>query len=545
MTPRQKLDALVDRFANVYFAYEPIQATFFGVHDHDGELGSYDPDTVGETARSLRSIRSALERDVDRAALALADRVEYDLLASKLDVLVSEIEGERWFERSHSFYLDRALNGLQYLLARNFAPLPARLPSILSRMRRIPDFLRLARERVQNAPHVYLEIAFEESACGAAFMEEIVVAVSSQVPRMSQEIEKAAACANEAILDLRRHIGEKMRSANGNFTLGRELFEHRLRTENFLDFDCQSLRAMGEEILARTREDLDELARGIDPARRWPAIFEQSKEQTPSPGRLRGAYEQWVLVTKEFILERGLATLPPGEQIELVDTPLFERQLIPYAAYLPPAPFETEQRGLFYVTPIDTQASPDVQQQQLFGHNVPSLITTVVHEAYPGHHLQLTLANRTRGKMRKLADNNVFAEGWALYCEEMMYEEGFYPDPLVRLAQLQATLWRAARVVIDVGLHTGEMSFDDAVRMLIEEVCVEPPNAVAEVRRYTMTPTQPSSYLIGREAILSLRSEIKARDPRFRLGAFHDRLLSYGTIPPALIRQEMLATLPA
>jgi len=545
MTPRQKLDALIDRFADAYFAYEPIQATFFGVHDHDADLGSYDRETVAGTARELRAVRSALDRDVDRAALPLADRVEFDLLTSKLDVLVAELEGEKWFERSHSFYLDRALNGLQYLLARNFAPLPARLPSILSRMRQIPRFLKLARERVHHSPRVFLEIALEESASGAAFMEEIVSAVSGAIPRMSGEIEKAATVANEAILEYRRHISGALRGSNGRFMLGRELFEHRLRTENFLDFDCESLRAMGREILERTREDLDVLAREIDRSRPWAAIFEASKERTPAPGRIRGAYEQWVLVTREFILERGLATIPPGEQIELVDTPLFERQLIPYAAYLPPGPFETEQRGLFYVTPIDAQASPDVQQQQLFGHNVPSLITTVVHEAYPGHHLQLTLANRVRGKMRKLADNNVFAEGWALYCEEMMYEEGFYPDPLVRLAQLQATLWRAARVVIDIGLHTGEMSFDDAVRMLVDDVCVEPPNAVAEVRRYTMTPTQPSSYLIGREAILALRAEMKSRDPRFKLGTFHDRLLSYGTIPPALIRQEMLSALAA
>jgi uncharacterized protein (DUF885 family) len=545
MTPRQKLDALIDRFADVYFAYEPIQATFFGVHDHDGSLGSYDADTVAETARSLRAIRTTLEREVNRAALPVSERVDYDLLASKLGILIAEIEEERWFERSYSFYLDRALNGLQYLLARDFAPFPARLPLILSRMRSIPAFLKAATERVHRSPRVFLEIALEESASGAAFMEEIVASVSAQVPRMRVEIEKAASAASAAILEFRRHIANQIGGADGNFTMGRELFEHRLRTGNFLDFDCLSLRAMGEEIMARTREDLDALARKIDPSRPWPAVFESSKERTPSPGRLRGAYEQWVLVSREFIVERGLATLPAGEQIVLVDTPVFERQLVPYAAYLPPGPFETEQLGLFYVTPIDTQASPDVQHQQLLGHNVPSMITTVVHEAYPGHHLQLTAGNRARSKMRKLADNDVFAEGWALYCEEMMYEEGFYPDPYVRLAQLQATLWRAARVIIDVGLHTGEMSFDEARRMLVEDVCVEPPNALAEVRRYTMTPTQPSSYLIGREALLALRAEVKARDPHFRLGAFHDQLLSYGTIPPALIREEMLEKLAA
>jgi uncharacterized protein (DUF885 family) len=543
MTPRQKLDRLVDEFVETYFHHEPVTATFMGIHSHDGELGQYDADSVRETARRLRALRSAAESEIDRAALPLSDRVDLDLLLSKIDTVVSEIEGERPFEKSHSFFLSRALNGLQYLLARNFAPLPARMPSILSRMRRVPGMLEVARNRVRNPPRVFVEIALEEATSGAAFIEEIVSALSPHVGSMGRELERAATAAREALLDFRRHLADRLHTAKGDFVLGRELFEYRLQRENLLDFDCKSLKEMGAEILARTRGDLDALAAELDGGRPWPAIFEASKEQVPSPGRLREAYAQWVLVTREFIVEKDIAALPPGEEIELIDTPVFERSIVPYAAYLQPGAFETEQRGFFYVTPIDVQASPDVQHEQLLGHNVPSMITTVVHEAYPGHHLQLTRGNQARSKMRKISDNNVFAEGWALYCEEMMYEQGFYPSPLVRLAQLQATLWRAARVIIDVGLHTGTMTFDDAVRMLVDDVCVEPPNAVAEVRRYTLTPTQPSTYLIGREAIFEMRAEVRRRDPRFCIGRFHDRLLSCGTIPPRLAREEMLAAL--
>ena len=165
---------------------------------------------------------------------------------------------------------------------------------------------------------------------------------------------------------------------------------------------------------------------------------------------------------------------------------------------------------------------------------------TALHEGYPGHHLQLSVANRIESLVRRQLGTTVFIEGWALYCEEMMEEEGFLADPRNVLFRLKDQLWRACRVVIDVGLHCSGMSFDEAVDMLVGVAKLERENAAAEVRRYTKTPTQPMSYLIGKKQILELREERRAAEGRrFNLKRFHDRLLSFGSIPVAMIRTAM------
>jgi uncharacterized protein (DUF885 family) len=218
------------------------------------------------------------------------------------------------------------------------------------------------------------------------------------------------------------------------------------------------------------------------------------------------------------------------------------RATTPYAAYLQPAPFDADQTGYFFVTPVDTSRRKDEQAQQLEGHCYASLALTAVHEGYPGHHLQLCHANLAGSRLRQLADSPVFAEGWALYCEELMHSQGYYLDATTRLFQLKDLLWRACRVVIDVGLHTGKMTFMQAVDYLVEQAMLERVNALIEVKRYTMTPTQPMSYLVGKLQIEALRDEArKQAGASFDLAAFHTRLLKSGTIPLALVREELFA----
>jgi uncharacterized protein (DUF885 family) len=207
-----------------------------------------------------------------------------------------------------------------------------------------------------------------------------------------------------------------------------------------------------------------------------------------------------------------------------------------------PGPFDVRQQGLYYVTPIDQSATPTQQREQRVGHNFFGMLLTNVHEGYPGHHLQLVLANQAPSLVRRLHDSTVFAEGWALYCEQLVLDEGFDDDPRTRLFQLKDQLWRACRVVIDVKLHTGEMTFDEAVAMLVDVAKLERINAVGEVRRYTLSPTQPMSYLVGKQQIMDLREREKRRlGSAFSLCTFHDRLLSQGTIPIALVESALEA----
>jgi uncharacterized protein (DUF885 family) len=204
------------------------------------------------------------------------------------------------------------------------------------------------------------------------------------------------------------------------------------------------------------------------------------------------------------------------------------------------------------VTPVDPKATAAQKEQMLREHDHGDQVDTVVHEAYPGHHLQLSFARTFPSLIRKMSDakraavigQDVFAEGWGLYAEELMNELGYYTDE-ERLMQLEWTLVRAARVMIDVGLHTRGMTFDDAVKMLTDRVHLERTLALSEVKRYTETPTQPLSYLVGRERILAMRERYRARASAGAdagasfLKAFHTEVLSHGTMAPGLVEHEI------
>jgi uncharacterized protein (DUF885 family) len=246
---------------------------------------------------------------------------------------------------------------------------------------------------------------------------------------------------------------------------------------------------------------------------------------------------------RQFIVERDLMTLPQNERLRVTETPAFARPFLPFTAYVPPAPFEPRKEGVFWVTPIDASAAQEQQEAQLQGHAQAVIPVIALHEAYPGHHLQLCHACQRPSRIRRhFAQSNLFIEGWALYCEEMMWEEGFSADPRVRLMQLNATLWRACRVVLDVRLHTRGLPPEAAVRYLCEEAGLEEVHARAEVKRYIETPTQPMTYLIGKRALLGIREEMQRRmGAHFALKYFHDQLLSHGSLPPTLLREALFA----
>jgi len=199
---------------------------------------------------------------------------------------------------------------------------------------------------------------------------------------------------------------------------------------------------------------------------------------------------------------------------------------------------ETVQEGIFLVTPVPPTAPEEVKREKLRGHNWAKIPVTALHEAYPGHHLQLCYANQVGELPRKLAGflSSLFPEGWAFYCEELMEQLGFIGEPIQRLGRLNDQLWRAARIILDVALHCRGMSVEEGVEFLVKEVGLERANALAEVRRYTSSPTQPMSYLVGKLEILKLVGEFKAQNPGKSMRELHDAILSCGSLPPRLMR---------
>ncbi|MBI3961855.1 MAG: DUF885 domain-containing protein [Deinococcus sp.] len=530
--------ALVDQYVRWVCQGSPVNATYLGIHDYDHTLGNFAPEAMADWVRQGEQLQKELESLTGLEADSELDR---RLLVGQLSATRTYFHHIRHWEKNPGLYPQTALIGLFLLMVRQFAPLEQRAENIWRRLKEVPQLLAQGRANLQDSPRTFSEVAMAITKGGMAFLKEAIPPLAKQVPALESELLAANAQAVAAAEDYLNFLqSSHLSRSNGDFAIGRGPFDALLAQNHLLPYNAAELEAIGVQVRDATLAELEQVAQEIDHYRSWVEQVDQLKAHHPPAEELVEAYQQEMLRAKEFVRERGLATIPNGEELEVIPTPPYERATTPYAAYLPAAPFEKQQKGLFYVTPVNQALEPPEREEQLRGHSRYAIPITALHEGYPGHHLQFSLANRVRSKARQTGDSPVFAEGWALYCEEMMYEEGFYTDPRQRLMQLKDLLWRACRVIIDTGLHTRGLSFEAAVDMLMNMAHLERPNALAEVRRYCQTPTQPMSYVIGKREILGLRDDYRQKlGRRFSLRAFHDRLLSFGTIPPSLVRWGM------
>jgi len=523
----------------------PLEATFEGYHKYDDEFDRFDREWRQQLLARAKDYVKRLSQ-FEEESLSPDNRMDRTILAKSFAVEIRREEEFKDLERRPFLYPEVALYGIYILMLRQFAPLEERMTSVLGRLKEVGRVLKDGKQnllRGKNIPEIWTKTALEVTQGGLQFFSSFLPLMAERVPSLKEEILAANGKASEAFTDYVSFLEQELLpKSRGDFALGKERFNFLLREHHLLPHDTEELLEIGQQVREETQGEMKQIAQQIDPQKSWPEIVAELKKEHPTAEELLAFYKGEMERAKNFVLENDLASVPEGEMLSIVETPTFERPTIPYAAYVSPAPFEERQEGFFWVTPVNTKAPPENQEEQLQGHNRYGAVLTALHEAYPGHHLQLLHSNRVKSKVRRKFGTSVFAEGWALYCEELMYEKGFYNSPEVRLLQLKGQLWRACRVVIDVMLHTNRMSFDEAVEMLVDVAKLEMTNAVTEVKRYTQTPTQPMSYIVGKLEIMRLRDDYKKMmGDKFQLKEFHDKLLSYGTIPVSLVRQQMLS----
>jgi uncharacterized protein (DUF885 family) len=538
--------SLSEEFVEVHMRHHPVEATRVGLHDYDGRLPDDSPEGIRERSAWMRDFEQRLVASVPWHELPVEQRVDYALLRSRLSSLRADIDEIRTPTRDPVRFAETALNGVYLLLARPFAPIEERKELLLERLMAIPDYLAAASRNLDRVPRVHLEVAEEINSSGHAYVDDIVRTLVRRFPGESERIEHAGSRARVGFLKYQEYLDQEIRpSATESFGIGERWMNYKLAREHLLTLNCSDLEAMGREQVAAIHVQLEAEAERLAPGRSWREQIAQAKKHHPEPLRLREAYEAEVERARRFVTENHMAPMPDAP-LEVVDTPLFERAVVPYATYLPPAAFDAERTGYLYITPMDTNRPPEEQELRLQGHNYGTLPLIVAHETYPGHHLQVGHAHAGGSRVRRIVESDLFAEGWALYCEELMYEHGFFLDPVSRLFQLKDLLWRACRVVLDVALHCGRMTIPQAVDYLCTEALLDRSAAESEVRRYALTPTQPLSYLVGKTLLLELRTEAARRlGDRFDLLDFHTALLRIGTLPPTLVREELWVYLNA
>jgi uncharacterized protein (DUF885 family) len=521
-----RLDALAKEIFDWSVEWNPVFGTFVGIHTYDHLLprGTYEAQM--EELAKTRMFLGRLE-DIERRGLSASKKVDHGVLRNSLRISAFEL-GELRIWEGMPGAASTVAEALFLPFVREFAPLASRLEGITGRLERAPRYIREARSRIRAPVKIWCEIGKESAERTPGLFQIIQTAGAGVLPPADQtRLDEAAAKATEAVSEYAKWIeSDLMPKAKPRVGVGATKFRKLVRLRE-LGHTVEEIYAIGKRYLAQSRKELVRLAGTIRQGATPAEAKEIVKRDHPERFEDALAYTATAMAdSRRFVVEHNLATVPPNEELRVIETPSFARHVIPFAAYYAPAKFDARQQGFYMVTPIEDKPEMLREHAYAFTRN------TAVHEGYPGHHLQLTCANLNPSPARILSWAVETIEGWAHYCEDMMKEAGFGADPATRFAQMTDQIWRACRILIDIDLHLGRMTFDEAVDFLTKETGMERPGAVAEVRRYTYTPGYQLSYLLGKHMIVGLRKDVRKRLGRqFSDRFFHDTILYAGSLP--------------
>ena len=530
-----KFSEFCARYFKKYFELHPTDAIYYGIEGYDHLLNDYSDEAFAAEKAFVQDSLAELRR-LPTADLDADQSIDYALLEGKLTIQNYEHAKEDYRLKWPDTY--SPIDAIYILTVRATNDLAGNL---LSRLNRAPALLRqgisnLSRNEA-NPPKLWTEMALEGAKGAVDFLENLpahpkVKTAAKDFQALQAAIDKAKSAVTDFAAFLERDL---LPRSTGVYAVGAEHYNLLLRKKHFLEHDTQSLLELGEELFARTKRELTELTAEIAPGRNIEEAARAIQQNHPAGDEVLSAYQKAMEAAREFVKEKRLVSFPPKEQLHVVHTPEFRRHEIPFAAYLSPSPKDPEQIGYYYVTPV---GDADLLRE----HNWVGLENTSVHESYPGHHLQFSLANSIPPAStlpRLMNESSVFYEGWALYCEQLMQEQGFLKSKEHRFVMLKDRLWRALRIIIDVKTQTGTMTYDEAADLMVRELHFPRAQACGDLNWYSQSPAVPMGYALGWSIINRLRDQEQKRlGSKFHLRAFHDRLLSAGSISLPLVEKR-------
>ena len=466
------------------------------------------------------------------------------------DVILASLRGRELnqprldWKRQPNTYLNPSLGGVFTLFLHRLRPERDLADAARARLLAVTKHVADGKANVDFSfvPPVYVDRAIGQAKAAARYARELVPAEVKD-PALRQKVAEAGATAAGAFEDFAAFLERNKARAAGDYAIGEELYTALLREKELLPFGTRELRERGREQYDLLANEANKIARQIDGGGTWTEVCERlNRVHAPTPDAMRAEYEEWTERARSFLVDSGLVTLPPGERCTVEPSPHYQRPIQAVASYNQPPAFSDSLHGHFFVPYPPDGTPPEEVQKRLEGNCSAGIPTTAVHEAYPGHHWHLVMAKQNGSDIRRTHFTSYFAEGWGLYAERVMREQGFFTDPRHLLFQYEATLFRAARIVVDTSLHTKEMTFDQAVDFMVKNGNLTPPNAKAEVGRYCSWPTQASSYLTGMLEIIDIRTRWLAKRgsaDRAALRAFHDAITSTGSIPTSLAERAI------
>lgn len=521
---------MLEKFLNL----NPEMATAIGFHDpYDKLLSDGSAKNVFDNLKLMEEWRDRMRKTINFDALSDDNKIDWKVMERAYNLFKFSILERRTFETNPDAF--EGIGGIIFIaMTRNYAPLEKRIEGIVSRLEKLPRYLKQFRTRFEKSKPVKLwtEIAIEKCQRMPAFFQFLTTITKGRISeKLHQRLEKAVGKLNQLVSEHLEWLKSLLPRTKEEWVLGKEKFERLLKLRG-LGMTADEIYELGVKYLKEMKDERTRIAEKISPEKSVEEVMKDIEKDAPA------TFEEALKLTREqaekarkFVIENNIATVPEGDKLLVKETPSFLAVLIPFAALVLPGHFEKTQEGIYIVTrPRD--------MKNLRKHlNYASIPNTAVHEGYPGHFLQTSRSNRG-SFIRHLAMGTETVEGWAHYCEQMMMEHGFNKSLETRFMQVNDVIWRAVRMIVDVKLSQGEMSFDDAVGMLMKEAGMSKEGAVAEVCRYTQTSGYALSYLLGKHLVLRLRDEVKERmGDRYNEKFFHDTIAENGYLSISLLRE--------
>jgi uncharacterized protein (DUF885 family) len=551
--PSATLRSIADEyFDQVYFHYAPSNGTLDGFHQYDAQLEDYSRAAVDRQTADLKRFEARFDA-IPAEQLDLTSQGDRELLLGNIHSTLLALNTIRLWEKDPDQYSSGISNGAFVLMERNFASPDDRLRSLIAREKQMPAALEAAHQNLKNPPHIYTEIALEQLPDIISFFQTDVPTAFEQAhdPELKSEFAQSNSAVITALKNYQKWLHDDvLPNSHGDFRFGADTYSKLLLYDEMVDTPLPRLLEIGYADLHQNQAEFNRIAHELEPDRKPREVLAELGRDHPAPGQLLQSFHDTFEGLIQFIHEKRIVDIPSQVRPTLKDTPPFMRATTT-ASMDTPGPFEkVSTEAYFNVTVPDPHHTRQQMEELMAEFNRGTIISTAIHEAYPGHYVQFLWVPQAPSKVRKLLGASSNAEGWAHYCEQMMLDEG-YGQPgtgardardakMIRLGQLQDALLRDARFVVGIQMHTGSMTFDQAVKFFVDEGYQTPAGGLVETKRGTADATY-LYYTLGKLQILKLRADLMKKEGKeFSLERFHDDFLKQGFPPIKIVRRALL-----
>jgi Bacterial protein of unknown function (DUF885) len=545
-------DLAGDFFDSVYFKFAPSAGTTAGFHQYDTQLEDYSHESVLKQIAALHAMEKRVEA-FDASTLNPVEAADRELVLSSIRGTLLTLETIRPWQKDPDIYSSGISESVFGIMSRKFASPDARLASVVAREKQMPAVFAAARANLKNPPHIYTEIAIQQLPDIISFFQKDVPSAFDRAadPAVKAEFAKSNAI---VIADLRSYQKwlelEVLPNSKGDFRIGADTFSKKLLYDEMVDTSLDRLLEIGMANLRQNQTEFIRVAKEIDPSKPPMVVLAELEKDHPAPDQLLQSFRDTFNSLIGFIQQKQIITIPSQVRPILEESPPFMRA-ITTASMDTPGPFEkVATEAYFNVTLPGPHDTPAEIAGRMESFNRGTIVSTAVHEAYPGHYVQFLWMAQAPTKVRKLLGSATNAEGWAHYCEQMMLDEGYNQvgvgakderdSKMLRLGQLQDALLRNARFIVGIKMHTGRMTFDEGVKFFETEGYQTHKSGLIETMRGTSDPTY-LYYTLGKLQILKLRADVqKKQGSSFSLQQFHNDFMKQGFPPIKIVRQAML-----